>query len=369
LAGGGGAWWLQAQRQARAAEAALRRQRTDGEVALALTDARLLREQARGAPLGDGPGSARRWRRPARPSAWPKPARRLPNYVSRRRTWSPNWSRKRRRPRRDRGLLARLLEARGPHEGPPFSRDDQGSMVQRAQPSADERFASAFRDWGLDVVATPTAEAAERLRARPAAVVSEVVATLDEWAGERRRQGKPRAEWQRLAAVAATLDEHPDSRRRELWAILTRGRLPAERALGEVSRALLPLAAPAGVVPGEDRNRLRRLAEQTDAAAEPVLGLLTLARALGMAGDDALAVRRLRAALRARPQEVVLHYELGKLLGEQRPPRWGGAVECYAAARALRPELGTALADALVRGAGRFRGAVARARAVRRGVG
>src|SRR5205823_5424515 len=54
------------------------------------------------------------------------------------------------------------------------------------------------------------------------------------------------------------------------------------------------------------------------------------------------------AALRARPQEVVLHDALGKLLTGQRPPRWREAVECYAAARALRPELGVSLAQALV---------------------
>jgi tetratricopeptide (TPR) repeat protein len=47
---------------------------------------------------------------------------------------------------------------------------------------------------------------------------------------------------------------------------------------------------------------------------------------------------------------VVLHYELGKLLEQQQPPRWGQAVECYAAAWALRPDLGEALANALVNG-------------------
>jgi len=35
------------------------------------------------------------------------------------------------------------------------------------------------------------------------------------------------------------------------------------------------------------------------------------------------------------------------LLTEQEPPRWAEAVECYAAARALRPDLGVDLAEAL----------------------
>jgi tetratricopeptide (TPR) repeat protein len=47
---------------------------------------------------------------------------------------------------------------------------------------------------------------------------------------------------------------------------------------------------------------------------------------------------------------VVLYATLGNLLEEQRPPRWAEAVECYAAARALRPDLGAALARALVNG-------------------
>jgi tetratricopeptide (TPR) repeat protein len=99
---------------------------------------------------------------------------------------------------------------------------------------------------------------------------------------------------------------------------------------------------------GRDRGRLRELAAATGAAAEPVLGLLALARALREAGDDGAAEGLLRAALRARPQEVVLHHALGQLLAGQR--RWPEAAECCVAARALRPELGVALARALVSG-------------------
>src|SRR5262249_54705960 len=55
-------------------------------------------------------------------------------------------------------------------------------------------------------------------------------------------------------------------------------------------------------------------------------------------------------AVQARPAEVVLHDTLGKLLEEQRPPRWREAVECYVAVRAVRSELGVSLAYAFVRG-------------------
>jgi hypothetical protein len=83
---------------------------------------------------------------------------------------------------KDRRLLTRLLEAHSPREGPKFSRDDKGTLRALAEPTEEEQFASAFRDWGLDVDAVPAAEAAARLKARPAAVVTEVIAALDEWA-------------------------------------------------------------------------------------------------------------------------------------------------------------------------------------------
>jgi Flp pilus assembly protein TadD len=222
-------------------------------------------------------------------------------------------------------------------------------MATLAEPSADEQFRAAFRAWGLDVDAVPVAEATARLRGRPGPVVTEVIAALDEWAAERRRRGSA-ARWRRLAELAQALDDDPGSRRRELRVLLARGNLVRERGLSALAVALRPVPVPYDVGWGEDRGRLRRLAAETDPAAEPVLGLLTLARALQGTGEDALAERLLRSAVRARPREVVLHEALGHLLTEQRPPRWGEAVECYAVARALRPELGESLANALVQG-------------------
>jgi serine/threonine-protein kinase len=253
---------------------------------------------------------------------------------------------------KDRALLAELLEVRGPREGPQYWSDAQGAPLALAEPAADGQFAAAFRRWGLDVDGTAAAEAAARLRARPAAVVAEVIAALDEWTVERRWQGKPAAEWQRPAELAALLDVDPGSKRRELREVLARGRLPLEWELDVLSAALRPVPVPVAVPLGTDRARLRQLAEQTDPAAEPALGLLTLARALGAAGEGARAERLLRAAVVARPREVVLHNALGQLLATQRPPRWAEAVECYAAARVARPDLGVNLARAL-RGSGR----------------
>ncbi len=339
LLGGVAAWW---QWQRRRAEA-------DGAVAVVLGEAGLLRQQARSDALT--------------PAAYDKAVSAVRNAGEMARAGGASAQLRRQADdllvevqaeaetaAKDRRLLARLLEVRGPREGPKYSRDDKGTMMALAEPTAEEQFASAFRDWGLDVDATPAVEATARLKERPAVVVTEVSAALDEWTSERRQQGKPAAEWRRLLALSSALEGDGDSRRRELRELMARGRLPVERALGVLSAWLRPVPVPVEVPLGEDRTRLRRWAEKIEPASEPVLGLLTLARALRVAGDEALAERLLRAAIQARPREVVLYHTLGQLLTTQEPPRWAEAVECYAAARALRPDLGESLANALIRG-------------------
>jgi serine/threonine-protein kinase len=347
--GGGGAWWAQQQRQARAAEQARRRQEADGEVVRAMGDARLLLEQAKAEPLGDlarfreARAAARRAQDVARTGAASEEVQRQAADLAARLEAEQIAA------ERDRMLLAALLEVRGPREGPKYRKDDNGFMTELAEPSADEQFAAAFRAWGLEVDEVATSEAAARLKGRPAAVVMEANAALDEWASERRVQKMPAEKWQRLAGLAAALDD-PHSSHANLRILLGRGNLGRERALGMLSAALRPVPVPFDAGPGEDRARLRQLAEQTNAATEPVLGVLALARALQVAGDDAVAERLLRAAVRSRPREVVLYAALGHLLEGQRPPRWAEAAECYAAVRALRPELGVSLANALVNG-------------------
>jgi tetratricopeptide (TPR) repeat protein len=217
-----------------------------------------------------------------------------------------------------------------------------------AEPTADEQFAAAFRRWGLDVDGTAPSEAAALLKTRPAVVVTEVVAALDEWASEMRQQAKPKAEWQRLDDLAAALDDDPGSLRREMREIMSRGQLPVERTLGVLSAVLRPVPVPAALPWGRDRLRLRELAERIDPVSEPVLGLLTLTRALLVAGEEALAERLLRDAVQAHRSEVVLYHTLGQLLTSQGTPRWAEAVGYYRAAGALRPDLGVNLATALL---------------------
>ena len=88
---------------------------------------------------------------------------------------------------RDRRLLLTLLEVRGPREFPGFWADAKGVLHVVAEPSAEDQFRAAFRVWDptFDVDTMPTQEMAGRLKRRPATVVTEVVAALDEWSGER----------------------------------------------------------------------------------------------------------------------------------------------------------------------------------------
>jgi serine/threonine-protein kinase len=354
--GGGGAWWAQHQQQLREAAEAQRRQEADAEVARAMGEARLLLAQAQAEPLADA-GKYRAVLASANKAADLARAGAASEGVQAQAAALVNaMEGEAGAAERDRVLLAALLEVRGPREGPTFRRNEQGLMAELAEPSADEQFRAAFLAWGLDVDAAPAAEAVTRLRARPGPVLTEMIAALDEWAAERRRQRRPEAEWRRVAELAQALDddpgskrrEDPGSKRRELRELLARGTLERDRGVSALAAALRPVPVPYDVGWGEGRSRLRRLAEETDPAAEPVLGLLTLAKSLRRAGEDGSAERVLRAAVRARPREVVLHYALGQLLAGQRPPRWGEAVECYAVARALRPQLGESLANALV---------------------
>jgi serine/threonine-protein kinase len=347
VAGGGGtAWWAQQRRLA-----------TDTAVAGLLGEAEVLREQARSRPLEDADkyGDALATARKARQFAEDGGAsaglrRRAANLVG-------DLTEELSAGNRDRELLRALLEVRGPAPGPRFQKDDQGLMARLAEPSAEEQFRAALHAWdpAFDVDGLSTGEAAARLMTRPPAVVLEVIAALDEWAAERRRQGMPEETWKRMADLAQALDASPDTKRRQLRDLLARDALRREAALGALAAALRPVPVPFDPGPGEDRARVRRLAEETDAASEPVLGLLTLARALQEAADEPRAERLLRDAVWARPREVVLRHALGRLFEDQ--GRWAEAIECYEAARALRPELGAYLAAALVR-AGRARQAL-----------
>jgi tetratricopeptide (TPR) repeat protein len=103
---------------------------------------------------------------------------------------------------------------------------------------------------------------------------------------------------------------------------------------------------------GKDRLRLWQGAQTIDPAKAPVLTVVLAARMLREAAMPREAERLLRLAWAAHPSEAALGHTLGQSLESHQPVNWPEVVECFRAARALRPELGHELAEAL-RAAGR----------------
>jgi tetratricopeptide (TPR) repeat protein/tRNA A-37 threonylcarbamoyl transferase component Bud32 len=219
-------------------------------------------------------------------------------------------------------------------------------------PSADEQYAAAFQRWGLDMDRTAEANVIARLREEPEPVVQEILAGLDSWWLERRLSKRPRAEWQRLARIAQALDDSAMRRQlRELW---TSQALPRQVTIvTEMTRASFPWTGLCELERGELWRWMLQLRSQVDPAREPVLSVVLLAKACVTSGDAAGARELLHRAVVARPNQAVLYDALGRVLALQKPPRLGEAIECYKAARALRPPLGIALSGSLFR-AGRM---------------
>src|SRR5262249_32198113 len=130
---------------------------------------------------------------------------------------------------KDRRLLARLLDVSRPREALIPHPGNSGVALAWVDPDADEQFAAAFRDWGLDVDATPTEDGAAGRGGRRAGVRAEVVTALGRWASQRAVNKRPAPSWRRLLDLAEALDRAPGSRRHELWQLVCGGSLERER--------------------------------------------------------------------------------------------------------------------------------------------
>jgi eukaryotic-like serine/threonine-protein kinase len=198
---------------------------------------------------------------------------------------------------RDRDLLDALAEIRSGHLGRPGV--------------TDTRYAEAFRRAGIDLDLLTPAEAATRLRARPAAVVLQVLPYLDSWSLVRRDDEQSAERWRRPLAVARAADS--DAYRNRLRALVER---PDIQNQFEALRALL-----------EDR--------QYDEL--PPASILQFASAMREAGNPRAAVGVLESAAQLHPDDVWINYNLAEALAGI-PTRREEAVRYYTAARALRPE-------------------------------
>jgi tetratricopeptide (TPR) repeat protein/serine/threonine protein kinase len=178
---------------------------------------------------------------------------------------------------------------------------------------ADEDYARAFRDYGVDVLHLPPATSIDRLKTRPVIAISLAVA-MDDWADAHREATQDVAGAQRLVAVARGIDPEPvRDAIRSTWGN------PASEAGAE----------------------LRRLAESVDAGAQHPTTLVNLAGGLRRAQQMEPALRLLRDAQLVHPQDFWTNYNLGHLLDERKD--YEGAVRFYTAAVSARPTAVAAL--------------------------
>jgi tetratricopeptide (TPR) repeat protein len=182
--------------------------------------------------------------------------------------------------------------------------------------AADEAYAAAFAEYGLDVDRLDVEAAAEQIRSRP--IHQQLVAALDDWA--RVRKSCNGAGWRQRLAVSRAAD--PDLWRNRLRDALEQGGLKA-----------LEDAAAAGT-----------------ANDWPLMTVDLLGRfGRGTPSDERIAALLARAQQR-HPGDFWINEILGLLLLDARPPRLEEAISFFRVAVALRPRspgarlnLGTAL--------------------------
>jgi serine/threonine-protein kinase len=241
-------------------------------------------------------------------------------------------------------LRGALLDIAIPQETRSYRDDASGQMMALVQPSVDQQYVTAFRRWGLDVDGTAEAAVIARLRQEPQLVVQEVIAGLDGWMLGRWRQKPPKSQWRHLYRIAEQLDGNDT--RRQLRALVLEQSPPDPEAVAGLLGAGRPWPALWELARGQTWRRVQELHGQLDLSQEPVGTVVLLAQGYRAAGDAAGAVEVLRQAAELRPNQLVLLHVLAVLLQEQ--DRWEEAIGCYRAIRVRRPELGVALARALV---------------------
>src|SRR5262245_46084298 len=248
----------------------------------------------------------------------------------------------------NRTLTEALVDLTGPELPKEYARDESGQWKLMAGRDMDKQHAAAFRHWGLDVDGATEAEVVARLAAEPEPVVQELIAALDGWMMERRRQQRPEAEWRRLFRVADQLDR--SDRGRRFRGLLLEGFSPGADGVVGMVGATSPWQALSlwELRRGVALRRLRELRREIDPRSESVLTVSLLAQLFARVQDAAGAEEVLSLASAARPREVVLLHRLGDLLAEQGPPRLEEAIGYYRAARSLRPRVGVSLSKALV---------------------
>lgn len=205
---------------------------------------------------------------------------------------------------RDRTMLERLEAARDQRTivtDADADRMNQRSFIVYGH-AAGEAYATAFRDYGIDVLALTPAEAAERIRQRSIRIP--LAAALDDWLILAVDQ--PLA--QKLVAVARAGDDDPFRTR-----------------LREAVAAV-------------DRTALVKLARESASVALSVPIAVLLADGLHLAGEHGTAVEVLERAREHHLDDFWVNDILGVFLFYADPSRVEEAGRCFAAALARRPD-------------------------------
>jgi Flp pilus assembly protein TadD len=216
--------------------------------------------------------------------------------------------------RLDHLMLARLEDA----YLQPFASSKEGEFDYAR---ADQLYAYAFTEYGIEVTAQNPQQAAEQVRT--SVICTHLLAALDHWAHIRRRAlnltSAP------IQAVADRADDNPWTR--QLRNIMGQG----------------------------DRAALERLAEES-ALSHLATTLRLLARALKNVGSWAVAEQLLRRAQLDQPADLWINFELAHTLGDKESPELEQAARFYQAALVVRPQSFVVYLNlsAVLSGQGRF---------------
>ena len=298
--GGGGVLWLSWQRAARL-EAA------DREATASLGEASLLLGRARSAPDGQlapwaeaTQASRRAEASLARPEVTPELRREIQDLVAtvaRERDQAEARS-------KDRRMLQRLVAI---HTDIALDLDYE---------RADRAYATALREYGIDVDRLPPVEAGARIATAP--IAADIVDALDQWAFVRRvAHPWDASKARQLSAVARAADPDP-------WRCRLRDALDLESTDQERARAAFEELATTAPPDALHREILSRLAF-----------------ALGRLGKNETATALLRRAQRVHPDDFWINYDLARsLMGTGRPDE---AARFFTATVAIRPRSDLAL--------------------------
>ena len=173
--------------------------------------------------------------------------------------------------------------------------------------SAESRYATAFQDYGVDVLKLEPEEAARRIRSSRICVP--LIAALDDWYFATRKQpSEVLGDIYRLRAVVRAAD--PDPQRAQMREALA----------------------------NNDVKALKAVARQVKVNGLPGATLELLGELLRTMGDPEAAVEFLQRAQLCHGDDVWINHNLAMSFRRLTPPRWDEAIRYHEAARALRSD-------------------------------